>query len=90
MKIKSGYLLRDVGSNHVVVAADRARLDFDGMISLNDVGAFLWRRLAEGVSRENLIDALLAEYDVDRARADADLTAFLTKLTDNHLLEEED
>lgn len=89
MKIKQGFLLRSVADHHVVIPVGSAQVDFGGMISLNEVGAFLWERLAEERSREELLDALLERYQVDRERAAADLDAFLVRLRGADLLEKE-
>ena len=49
-------------------------------LTLNGSGALLWRTLAEGASRDELIGALLAVYEVDATRASADTDAFLESL----------
>lgn len=48
MRLKEGFMLRQVAGSWVVVPAGRACVDFDGMISLNDSGALLWRTLEQG------------------------------------------
>jgi|LSQX01.1.fsa_nt_gb hypothetical protein len=80
MKIKEGYLLREVAGCHVVVPTGKATLDFSGVITLNDTSAFLWRQLAEDRSERELLSAVLAEYETDEATAQADITEFLNKL----------
>jgi len=87
MKIKDGFLLRSVAGMHVVVAVGTAVLDFDGMISLNDTGAFMWKKLEQGCSAQELADALVQEYAVDNATALADAAVFLEKLRDAGLAE---
>lgn len=48
MKIKSDYLLRKVADSYVVVPVGKATVDFNGMINLNETGAFLWQQLQKG------------------------------------------
>lgn len=86
MIIKGTYILRDVAGNHVVVPVGRSVADFNGMITLNETGAFLWKQLSEEVEREELIARLTAEYDVTPAQAANDVDAFLQKLRDNDFL----
>lgn len=87
MKIPSGYLLRTVaGKNIVVSVADS--LDFNGMLTLNDTGVFLWNKLCGGTTKEELVFSLLDEYDVSRSVAQEDTEEFLSTLRKNHLLEE--
>ncbi len=87
MKTKEGYLLREVAGNHVVVPTGRATLDFNGVITLNDTGSFLWKLLNTEKTEQELLLALLEQYEVDEAAAKADLSAFLEKLQAAHLLE---
>ena len=42
MKIKEDYLLRKVAECYVVVPVGKATVDFNGMMNLNETGAFLW------------------------------------------------
>ena len=68
MKMKDGFLLRNVSDAYVVVAVGEAAKNFNGMITLNETGAFLWEALTEGCAdKKALVDKLLAEYDVDTA-----------------------
>ena len=88
MRIKEGFLLRNVSEAYVVVATGEAAKSFNGMITLNTTGAFLWQQLAKGCKDEaELVDKLLAEYDVDRTQAEADVNAFTARIKDAGLLE---
>ncbi len=88
MKIKNGFVLKTVGDHHIVVPVGAQTVDFRSMITLNDSGAFMWQRLTDGCTEQALLDAVLAEYDVDAALAQRDIAAFVQKLRDNNLLEE--
>ena len=80
MKIKDGYMLREVAGNSVVVAIGKATLDFNGLITLNSSGAFLWKMLEKGISEEKLLTAMLDEYEIDKATAKTDIAEFIDKL----------
>jgi len=67
MKIKEGFLLRQVADNWVVLPVGQACVDFNGMLSLNDSGALLWKALEQGGDREALADAF-NKYDVNSPR----------------------
>ena len=86
MKIKDGFILREVAGNFIVVAVGNAVKQFNGVITLNEVGAFLWKRLAEGATESQLVDALLADYEVEKEVAEKDVRAFIEKLTQAELL----
>lgn len=87
MKIKDGFILRNVAGNNMVVPIGQATLDFNGMMSLNDTGAFLFERLNEGTTREKLIEALVNEYEIDKETAEKDVDDFISKVESENLFE---
>lgn len=86
MKIKSGFLLRNVADKNIVVPVG-AQLDFSGMLTLNDTAAFLWNNLSEDTTKEDLLKKLTAEYDADSETAKNDIESFLQKLSSLGILE---
>ena len=89
MKIKNGFVLRSVAGEHLVMPTGDNISKFDGTIVLNDTGAFLWKKLADTATREELLEHLLAEYEVEREQAAKDLDALLETLRGYGVLEEE-
>jgi hypothetical protein len=61
--------------------------DFNNYVSTNATGSLLWKRLAEGTSREALIELLVSEFGIDAGAAAADVDAFLAELAANGFLE---
>ncbi len=88
MKLKKGFVLKNIGDNHIVVPVGAQTVDFRCMITLNETGAFLWKLLETEQTAQTLTVALLGEYDVTEDRAQADVAAFIDRLRDNALLEE--
>ena len=87
MKIKKDFILRKVADSYVVVPVGRMTLDFNGIINLNETGAFLFGLLQKGADRDELIEKMLGEYDVTREKAAADIDVFLKKVRDANVLE---
>ena len=86
MKLKDGFLLRQVAGQNVVLPGS-GDLDMNMMITLNDTGAFLWERLQSETDEKALVAALLADYDVDEATARKAVSAFVEKLRSHSFLE---
>ena len=86
MKIKDGYVLRQVAGNSIVIAVGDEALNFNGIITINGAGTFLWEKLTDGAGKDDLLKAMLSEYDIDEATASADIDEFLTKLKNADLL----
>ena len=87
MKIKEGFILRNVAGSFVVVPIGDATIDFNGMMNLNETGAFLFEKMIEGTTREDLIKALTDEYDVDEETASKDVDLFIEKVEKEDLFE---
>ena len=87
LKIKNGFMLRQVAGSYIVIAIGAEAVDFNGMVSINETGAFLWKILEKGADKEDLLAALMQEYDVDEDSAKKDITEFLQKLYDGKLLD---
>lgn len=88
MKIKKGFKLRRIDDLFVVIAGASASRDFHGMITLNESGAFLWEKLQNSAEESELVDALCAEYEIDRATAEADVQKFLEIARSQDLLDD--
>lgn len=86
MKIKDGFILRNVAGNYIVVAVGETVKHFNGVINLNETGAFLWKQLESDVDEQGMIKALLEEYEVDEAVAANDVRKFVEKLTEAGLI----
>ncbi len=87
MKIKEDFLLRKVADSYVVVPVNRMTLDFNGIINLNETGAFLFGLLQNGAEKEELISKLLDEYEVTPEKASNDVDLFISKVKEADILE---
>ena len=85
MKLKDGFLLRTVAGENVVLPTG-SELDLNMMITLNDTGRFLWELLGTETTEEEMVRALLKEYDVNQKTAQTAVSAFVKKLSDNGFL----
>jgi len=86
MKLKEGFILRDVAGETVVIPSGDD-LDLNMMITLNGTGKFIWEKLEQGIALDDLVDAVHDEYEVTRERAREAVCAFVAKLNDNGFLE---
>ena len=88
MKIKDGFVLEAVGDSYLAVAVGALAEKFNALIRLNETGAFLWRQLLTDKTKEELLVALMNEYEgVSEECAKRDITAFLNTLQTNNILE---
>lgn len=71
MKIKKGFVLRQVCGENVIVGDGLDAIDFGRMLCLNETAAWLWKQAMEvgDFTADDLAAALCQEYDVDQAQA---------------------
>ncbi len=81
MKIKPNFVLRQVADIWIVLPLAEENLNFDGMLTVTESGAMLWKHLEQGCDLDALTKALTDEYDVTEAKARADAAMFVEKLT---------
>lgn len=88
MRLKSGFVLEEVGGTYLAVAVGERAEEFKVLIKLNSTGAFLWKIVSErDVTEEELVSGLLGAYRVDPDRARRDVAAFVKILSDGGLLD---
>lgn len=89
MKIKSGFMMRTIAGCKIVVSVGKRTLDFNGIINLNDTGAFLWERLERGATEDELVQAILENYtEVDEETARSSIREFVATLREAGCLDE--
>ncbi|MCD7807967.1 MAG: PqqD family protein [Erysipelotrichaceae bacterium] len=88
MKIRSDFKLRDIAGETVVIPTGEASMDFQGIMSLNESGKFLWDMLENDCNEEMLVKALLDTYEVDDETAKHDVSIFLEQLKAQNILQD--
>lgn len=88
MTIKKGFVAKEIAGQYVVVALGEASKIFNGIIKLNESAKFIWDLLVEGKEKDDVVEALLNEYDgVDRETAARDFDNFVNTLKGANILE---
>ena len=88
MKLKYEFSVREIMGDYILIPAGESALAFSKMMTTTEVGAFLCDHLQREYTREELLEKVLAEYEVDRQTASEDLDEFLTALRELDLLTE--
>ena len=86
MKIKDGFILKEVAGNYVVIALEDT-LDFNKVVTVNETGSFIWNKILKGVNREDIISDIVEEYGIDENTASSDFTEFINSLQAAGILE---
>ena len=62
------------------------RVDFIDTLKAPETGAFLWEKLYAGTTKEEMLRALLEEYEVSEEEAEKDIETFLEALFQRNIL----
>ena len=87
MKIKGEYILREVVGENVLIPVGETALKFNGMIIINSTGAFIWKSITEGNSKEEILNKMVETFDVTTEEAEKDIEEFLGLLIDKGFIE---
>ena len=87
MKVDKEFVLREIAGDYVIIPIGRTVLSFNGLITVNEIGAFLWNLLQEDVTKKDLVAIVLDEYEVDEETAREDIQEFLDTLVSGGILE---
>ncbi len=80
MKVVKEFILRGIAGEYILVPVGNTALDFNGLISVNEIGAFLWEKLQQESSMDQLVEAVLEEYEAEEEIARSDMTEFVESL----------
>lgn len=76
MRAKTGFNLRTVCGENIIVAEGEENIDFSNIISMNESSAYLWKNIqGKEFTLEDLVKLLTEEYEVDEATALKDVKA---------------
>ena len=88
MKIRDGFVLRNVVDEYIVMPTGENIAQFAGSVVLNEVSAFVFEQLKTPMTAGDLLAAVLAEFDVDEETARQDLDELLGELRRLKLIED--
>lgn len=88
MKIRKGFVLREVAGNTIVISVGTARDIFQGMIQLNETGKEIWKGIEEGLTVERIAQRLEEVYEVDLEEARQDTEEVIGQLEKAGILED--
>lgn len=80
MKRSKDFIKRKIGTQYVIVAVGAATKKFNGMISVNSTGSFIWDQLEQSMTMDELVDAIVQNYEIDAETATAHATQFVNTL----------
>lgn len=89
MKAEKNVILREIAGEYILIPTGELALQYPGIFALSELGVAIWGLLQENMSEEEIIAALLEEYEVDEETLRTDVAEFLQSLREKKLLTDE-
>lgn len=80
MQASRDYLLRTIAGETILIPSGAAAQKFNGLVTVNAIGAFIWDVLQTPTDLEGLVARITEEYEVDADTARRDAEEFLSEL----------
>ena len=73
MKIKEGFVLRQMCGENIVAGEGLQHINFNKLLSLNESAAYLWKELVgKEFTKEEMAELLIVRYGIDKQLAMTD------------------
>ena len=86
MEFKKDFMLREIVGEAVLIPTGETAAQFNGLISVNELGRFIWENYENAKDEDELLQKILDEYEVEKEVAKADLDEFLQTLKDAEII----
>ena len=89
MRIKQGFVLREVCGERVIVGEGLSAINFGKLLALNETAAWLWKQAQDmgDFTIEALAEKLCEEYEVEADEAKADVEQMVAEWQNVGVLE---
>lgn len=88
MKLKKGFVLHNVGGEHMAVATGETAKVFNGLIRNNDQAHFIFSMLLEDITEDQIVEEMFKTYDAPREQIAADVHRMLERMREEGILDE--
>ena len=89
MKLEKEFVLREIAGDYVIIPVGKTVIEFNGLITVNEVGVSIWNMLQNEVTLDQIVQGILNEYEVEESVAREDIREFLDQLIDGGILTED-
>lgn len=86
MRIKEGYIIKQLKDHDIVVPIGEAMINFNGIMTLNETGKILFEAMQKDVTKDELISLLYGLYCAPLDVITADVTSFISKLREKKMI----
>lgn len=88
MKINKEFILREIAGEYIFVPVGSTALEFNGLITINEIGVLIWKELEKGCDVDSIVKIILEEYEIDEETARKDVDEFISYLKEKTIVED--
>lgn len=88
MRIKDGFVLRDVASSTMVIAVGERSKTFKGMIKMNKTAKDIWLYIEQGLDTDQIVFNMSKKYNESEDKIKEDVLNIISILLKNDIIEE--
>lgn len=86
MRRKENFILKNIGNENILIPTGNEVVNLNGIIVLNKTAHFLWEKLSEEITKEELAEELSANYEIDKETAIDHVEMFIKELSSKKML----
>ena len=86
MTFRKELMKREIGGEFFLVPLGKTVYETNGLFFLSELGAFIWDIIPTAETESDIVNAVLAEYEVDEETAKKDVAEFIAKLKEMNIL----
>lgn len=83
MKKNNEFVLREMADKYILLPFGQNALDFNGVITLNETGKFIWEMLDSESDIDVIAKEMAVKYGIDEETAKNDTVAFIESLKED-------
>ena len=80
MLLKNTFIFKEIGEEGMLIPIVGGNVNASKIFNLNETGTYIIKKLMDDVEIEDIIKAMLDEYQVDRKTLESDLNEFIKEL----------
>lgn len=80
MRINKDFEIVEIANEYMAVPLGNAAASLNGVVALSEASVYLLRQMEQPKTKEELLELLLREYDVEEDIAKGDIENFISEL----------
>lgn len=87
MNVKKELILREIMGENVLVPSGKTVFENNGLFMLTETAAFIWKILPDVKNEDEILKAVLSEYEIGEKEAKKDIDEFLARLRELKIID---